>query len=183
MTNRNPPTAESEIDNWFGTEHRRLWLFLRSRLPCDADADDLSQTVYLKAKTGRFENGTNVQSFVFTIALNCIRDQFRGKKRQGVALNESDEAVSTREDDNPLMILIQSEEGSRRTERLRHCLGELSDDERIVVSSRMQGKPHQDIADQCGWKSANRSEKTFLRAKQKLSDCVTTSPSHQHALT
>ncbi len=159
------------VDAWFETERNRLWVFLRSRVGSESDADDLAQTVYLKMVGGTFAAATNLDGWAFSIANHAVCDHFRGKKRRPSTFIESDTAIQ----DNsatPMMQLLATEESQRSSEILRHCLAGLSKDELVVMQARILGNDHATIAVDQGWGTANRSEKTFHRAKRKLQDCI-----------
>ena len=73
------------VDSLYGTALRL------TRNP--ADAEDLVQETYLKAfrHAGRFERGTNLKAWLFTILHNTFRNQRRDSARQPV--NVDSEAV------------------------------------------------------------------------------------------
>ena len=171
MTDIKPNSQIGTINQWFENEGHRLWTFLRSRVGSDSDADDLSQTVYLRAVNGAFTEGSNLNAWIFTIAANSARDHFRGKKRSPDSLQgqEHDPSADSR---SALEAIIQNEEASAVRSSLKRCLEQLSKSEFAVVDARVRGITHIEIAVQQEWVSPNRSEKTFFRAKQKLKICL-----------
>src|SRR6266446_1017842 len=70
-----------------------------TRVP--ADAEDLVQDTYLKAfrAAGRFEPGTNLKAWLFTILHNTARNRFRDRARDTVDVNS--EAVDLAADAPP----------------------------------------------------------------------------------
>jgi len=66
-----------------------------------ADAEDLVQDAYLKAfrAAGRFEPGTNLRAWLFTILHNTARNRFRDRARDTVDVNS--EAVDLAADAPP----------------------------------------------------------------------------------
>src|SRR6266853_6169903 len=70
-----------------------------TRVP--ADADDLVQETYLKAfrAADRFEPGTNLRAWLFTILHNTARNRFRDRARDTVAINSD---IVDRSADAPL---------------------------------------------------------------------------------
>ncbi|MEM6692513.1 MAG: RNA polymerase sigma factor [Planctomycetota bacterium] len=159
------------VDGWFETERDRLWGFLRSRVSCDSDADDLFQKCYLRARHGRLQDPSGVNAWIFTIAQNLVRDDFRRKKSQRIAFFELSDRQKASVPD-PSTSMEQAEQSVKRQVALRECLQNLSVDERSVVDRRSEGQSHHEIATAEGWPSANRSEKTLHRAKTKLSLCL-----------
>ena len=80
-----PPAFEREalaaIDSLYRTARR----LSRDR----PDAEDLVQDTYLKAfrAADRFEPGTNLRAWLFTILHNTARNRFRDRARDRVAIN------------------------------------------------------------------------------------------------
>lgn len=130
--------------------------------------EDVFQEVCLVAvqKAGDFEDGTNFAAWARVIARNKLREQLR--KRSGILLNDEffegldrafDEARA-RLDPDP------------RKEALRHCLSELQQGARQIVSLRYdQGLDPAAIAAQTG-KSRAAVNSLLQRIRELLKECV-----------
>ncbi len=72
----NPTSAASDVWHSFSADLRG---FLRSRLPSEADADDLLQNVFVRVleKIDSLRNADRISSWVYQIARNEIADFYR----------------------------------------------------------------------------------------------------------
>lgn len=164
--------TQREIDDWFATERDRLMVFIRSRISDPNNVVDIFQTAYLNARNGNFQPNTVLNAWIFTIARNCITDYHRKINHwRTLDTGPLNDQPDDRETD-PQAALVQSDEYQHEIADLAHCLKSLSDDERSVVVGRMEGQEHGTISENNGWPTANRSEKTFFRAKTKLRICI-----------
>ena len=62
--------------------HSRLRVFIKSRIPDDAAADDILQNVFLKIHTGlaSLKEDTKLQGWLYQIARNAVTDHYRAQK-------------------------------------------------------------------------------------------------------
>lgn len=69
--------------------HVRLYRFILSRVPDEADADDLLQEIFLRIHTNleRVRDLERLESWIFQIARNCIADYYR-ERRHAMPLDE-----------------------------------------------------------------------------------------------
>ena len=82
--------AESVIQQY----RHELLMFIRQRVASPADADDLLQDVCLKiAASQRLDQIDRLKSYVFTIAANTLRNQYRSRARQVAMLSVPLESV------------------------------------------------------------------------------------------
>src|SRR5437773_4820726 len=80
-----PPAFEAEALAYLDSLYRSALRL--TRVP--ADAEDLVQDTYLKAfrAAGRFEPGTNMRAWLFTILHNTARNLARDRARDTVAID------------------------------------------------------------------------------------------------
>src|SRR5437588_8144830 len=76
---------EAEALAWLDSLYRAAMRLTRVR----ADAEDLVQDTYLKAfrAADRFERGTNLRAWLFTILHNTARNRARDRAREGVTVD------------------------------------------------------------------------------------------------
>src|SRR6266478_2275321 len=80
-----PPAFEAEALAYLDSLYRSALRL--TRVP--ADAEDLVQDTYLKAfrAAGRFEPGTNMRAWLFTILHNTARNRARDRARDTVSVD------------------------------------------------------------------------------------------------
>jgi RNA polymerase sigma factor (sigma-70 family) len=81
--NLNPTLAQTDIiSQAFRQERKRLFDFIRRRMPTDTDAEDILQDVFYQLSvTYSVENPIErIGSWLFTVAGNKIKDWYRKKK-------------------------------------------------------------------------------------------------------
>jgi RNA polymerase sigma-70 factor (ECF subfamily) len=108
------------------------------------DADDLTQDTMLKAlaHVNQFQPGTNVKSWLFTIARNTYCTKY--KIRQRFVLHaEMEVATSSR-------TAQSSQEWSLRTVEVSKAISSLDADKRRVLLMATSGDSYEDIAGVCG---------------------------------
>ena len=84
------------IDEAWLAMSQQLQTFVRSRLPCQADADDVLQDVYLKLSGRTASSGAieRIDAWLFQVARHAIADFYRRRPR-------SEEPVEDVADRNP----------------------------------------------------------------------------------
>jgi RNA polymerase sigma-70 factor (ECF subfamily) len=108
-----------------------VWRFTRSRLPTDADAEDVTSEVFARAmrSTHTFESSRGTpRAWLIGIARNTANDWWRKRRPEDPVEAPTDIAA----DDDPLREALRSE----RLADLRLQLADLSDREREVLSLR-----------------------------------------------
>lgn len=152
MSGRSSAHSSNELLAAIDARYRRplLSFFLR-RVRDSAEAEDLTQQAFLRlmnaVQRGEVEN---VESFLFTIAGNLVRDHHRRSVRRGVdaTLSVDSELIDTLtdemvEDRSPERVLI----GRQSVVDVLRALGELDERTRdIFILFRLENMKQRDIA-------------------------------------
>ena len=147
-----------------------LRAFIVSLIHGSPDVQDVLQdtNVVIWEKMDSFEPGTNFKAWVFAIARNMVKAQFKKNKQlQKTSLNEE------------IIQMISETWHSREDENLDHkqfaldqCLQSLKDSERDLISARYsRGTSIETYAQQLG-RSAESLRVTLFRIRTKLRQCV-----------
>ncbi len=126
-----------------------LMSFFLRRIKNRADAEDLTQEVFLRLIGSRVSRIENVDAFIFKVAANLLNDRHRREARRTVPGSLLDEALVTEltqelvEDRGPERVLLSRES---LAEALR-TLGELGERTRdIFILFRLENMKQRDIA-------------------------------------
>lgn len=141
--------------------------YFRRRLPASADAEDLTQEVFLRfARHGDRLTAENLDALVFTIAANLLRDLARRNVTRGPAALSVEQDAITSFDPN-LIEVIDAERvllGKDDLNLALAALRELSERTRdVFVLQRLQGFKNREIAKELGI-SVSAVEKHMVRA-------------------
>ena len=142
---------------------RPIWLYLARTTGDDRLADDLLQETYyrfLRTRTD-FDNDDHRRHYLFRIATNLVKDQWRRARTNAVELSEASE-VSMATDEGNL--------GDRTLRRIEvtRALEQLKPRERTLLwLAYAQGFSHEEIASQLGLRTASLKSLLF-RARQRL---------------
>jgi RNA polymerase sigma-70 factor (ECF subfamily) len=107
-------------------------------------ADDLVQETLLKALANldRFEPGTNMRAWLFTILRNLFHTEFRKRRRE---IEDTDGAVAAR------VAIVPEQEGHVALAELQVALAKLSPKHReVLVLVGAQGLSYEETAQICG---------------------------------
>ena len=141
---------------------RPLWLYLARTTADDRLADDLLQEAYyrfLRTRTA-FESDDHRRHYLFRIATNLVRDQWRRARTDAVELGEAD--VETSSEDGAV--------GDRALRRIdvTRALDRLKPRERSLLwLAYAQGFSHEEIASQLGLRTSSLKALLF-RARRRL---------------
>ncbi len=166
-------------------EQKRLFRFIRDRVPQDADAEDILQDVFYQfVNTSLSEPIEQAAAWLFKVATNRITDWYRKKKPQAFsAFTSNDEE----EDDTPLgpeFRLFDPDASpelqyirSLVWEGLEEALAELPEEQRqVFVMHELEDKSFKEIAEITG-SSVNtllsRKRYAVLFLRERLQDLYT----------
>ncbi len=128
-----------------------VYKFIYFKVQNRQEAEDITQEAYVKVLSDIQKNGTGIDkytSFLKTVSLNILRDNWRKRKRRGKEV-ELDEL-------NPMETAIKdgTEERAQR-ELIQNALDNLGEDQRKVVELRiLEGYSARETAEIMGKKEA-----------------------------
>jgi len=143
---------------------RPVWLYLARTTGDDRLADDLLQETYYRFLRTRaaFESDDHRRHYLFRIATNLVRDQWRRARTHAVDLGELAAATTAATDDANV--------GDRAVRRMdvTRALGQLKPRERTLLwLAYAQGFSHEEIADQLGLRTGSLKALLFS-ARRRL---------------
>lgn len=160
-----------EFVSLLGQNERRLFVYLKSRMPASSDADDLLQetNVILWREFDSFELGTNFTAWAYRIAEYQLRAARKRQQRDRLVFSEAFlEAVSKE-------LTAESEQLERRSVALDDCLQRLPPHHRELIERRYtSGDAVGTLAERLN-KNADAIYRMLSRIRHSLHDCVTTS--------
>ncbi len=144
------------------------------------DAADLTQETFLKAylALSGFRRESSFSTWLYHIAVNICRDEYRKKKRKkNLSLEELQEQGSNpeifiSEQGNPEESILSSD-----TQRLvQNCLNQLSEEHRLILILReIKGLPYEEIS-QCLGCSLGTIKSRLNRARKALKQKIENNP-------
>ena len=159
---------EERFRAFYERTSRPLWAYL-SRLTGDRTAaDDLVQESYYRMLRVKLPevNEAQLKSYLFRIATNLVRDEWRKRKIQPVASSLEPERV---EAEGPL---ARPTEQYEKRAVLARAMEQLKPREREMLwLAYAEGSSHKEISGVCGLKS-NSIRPLLLRARRKLAQAL-----------
>lgn len=140
---------------------RPITLLILKMVRDEEDAKDLSQAAFLKAYQGlpRFLMDSSFKTWLYSIALNTVKDHLRKKKYHFVT-DVTDEIEDPT--DNPA---AQLEKGQYRR-KMRDAVESLPEKQRLTLQLRMyEGMDYKEIAEVLGGTAAGARGNFFQAAK------------------
>ncbi len=155
------------FEQLFGRIAPRLHAFFRRCFGQATVADELLQTTFLNIHKGRhtYKPGASVQTWMFAIAANVRRDEWR--RRYRLKEDCSEDALEAAERKNQVSPTLAAETRDR-IQRVRVALERLPESQRVVVSlHRYEGMSFAEIAEVLGTTPAAARIRAF-RAYEAL---------------
>jgi RNA polymerase sigma-70 factor (ECF subfamily) len=142
--------------------------FLRARLLCAHDAEDLTQEVFLRCYTGwsRFEAGSAVRPWLLGIARNLLHEYVRKRKRR----KESAWTEACLELDAEMP--PEEQPYDDYVDHLPDCIGGLGDTARQAIELRYQSEMSVNTIGDKLRRSAGAAKLLMFRARQALKECL-----------
>lgn len=168
-------TAQGGDTEAFGVLYKEyftpVFRYLLSRLKSKEEAEDLAQTVFMKAfeSLSRLEaRGANPKAYFFAIARNALVDHWRTRKHTVSLDREEAMAETIAGDDNSDHTALARE----AREALDRALVKLTGDQRDVVELRFfGGLSHDEVADALG-KTSEAVRQLQVRALRELKNIL-----------
>jgi RNA polymerase sigma factor (sigma-70 family) len=145
------------ISEVFARERERLWRFIRSRVPNDADAEDVLQDVFSELVEAErlMQPLRQAGAWLFRVARNRIIDRFRKKATEAVQSFPEAEGGETRLLDDLLPGRNASPEAAYAREvlldELDAALEELTEEQRdVFVAHELEGRSFRELSEDTG---------------------------------
>lgn len=118
----------------------------RRHVRSEAAANDLLQQTFLLLHRARrdFRPDSNLRPWLYTIAMNCVREHFRrsGRRKETPLAPEVEGALVS---DGPTYDEVEEQRTTQR--RVREALAQLPENQRLVIEMHwFQGRPFQEVA-------------------------------------
>jgi RNA polymerase sigma-70 factor (ECF subfamily) len=138
-------TPADEVLRLFHEHGSAIYRFCRSTLRSDSDAEDVVQETFLKLlqHLESRREGSNLKSWLFTVAANACRDRGRLRARW---------LPWTVEDDRRLVAPVEDDDDVRVARRALHTLAPR---DRMLLSLRANGLSYREIAGATGIREAS----------------------------
>jgi RNA polymerase sigma factor (sigma-70 family) len=145
------------ISEAFARERERLWRFIRSRVPNDADAEDVLQDVFSELVEAErlMQPLRQAGAWLFRVARNRIIDRFRKKAVEAAQSFPEAESGETRLLDDLLPGRDASPEAAYAREvlldELDAALEELTEEQRdVFIAHELEGRSFRELAEETG---------------------------------
>ena len=140
--------GKSAANDPFTGYRDRLQNYLRARLDCEADAQELAQEAYLRVlRISTKQLIRHPQAYLYRIAINLVHELYANRLPQQQIVGEN--SLADIEDPGPL--LEEVTERNRQLQQVERALSELPPKCRAVVTLRSrQGMTNKEVADQLG---------------------------------
>ena len=159
------PERGADVARWYDEYHLRLLTFLRSGLKADADAEDVSQEVYLRLlRIPEDRVVEHPRAYLFRVAANVINDWRAGQRLFETRPTEELDRFAAPDDS------AADYEEAKRLERIERALDALPAHYRAtIVLKTAHGMTYQQIAEHLGV-SERMVKRYIVKAYARLRD-------------
>ncbi len=159
------PERGSDVARWYDEYHLRLLKFLRAGLKADADAEDVSQEVYLRLlRIPEDRVVEHPRAYLFRVAANVINDWRAGQKLLETRPPQDMERFAGRDDN------AEHYEKAKRLQRIERALNALPAHYRAaIVLKTTHGMTYAEIATHLGI-SERMVKRYIVKAYARLRD-------------
>ena len=159
------PERGADVARWYDEYHLRLLSFLRSGLKADADAEDVSQEVYLRLlRIPEDRVVEHPRAYLFRVAANVINDWRAGQRLFETRPTEELDRFAAPDDS------AADYEQAKRLERIERALNTLPAHYRAtIVLKTAHGMTYQEIAEHLGV-SERMVKRYIVKAYARLRD-------------
>ncbi len=153
-----------DVDALFERHHPALVRYLTRYTGDPDEAADAAQEAYLRLVERPPERQQNVRAWLFTVATNVVRDNWKKRREVALSLEAAERATVEQPAPDPHAAVEREE----RRHAVRQILAKLSAKERTILLMREEGFTHREIAEAVG--TTPKSIGTMIaRALGKLS--------------
>jgi RNA polymerase sigma factor (sigma-70 family) len=165
----------SEVARWYDEYHLRLLNFLRSGLEAEADAEDVSQEVYLRLlRIPESRVVEHPRAYLFRVAVNVINDWRAGQRMLDLRPPEELDRIAGPEDST------EDYEKTKRLERMERALNALPPHYRsTIVLKAAHGMTYEQIAANLGV-SERMVKRYVVKAYARLRDRLIADAPHRN---
>jgi RNA polymerase sigma-70 factor (ECF subfamily) len=168
-------TQRNAFEHVFDRYRKALRVFFERRTACRSEAEDLVQDVFVRLVAQRDPAAIrNPEAFVFTVAANLIRDQYRSQRVRGTVFEDRDGADVADDSD------IERAAGARQELKLAVAALERmpAATRTVFLLHRFEHLSYRAIADRLGL-TINQVRGHVARAMTSLAEALESAPSHE----
>jgi RNA polymerase sigma-70 factor, ECF subfamily len=166
---------QKQVLEWYELYYEDVYRFVFYMIGDQHSCEDLVHDTFVRAFTSshRFENRSNVKTWLFGISKHIVLDEIRKRKRRRLF-----SLIGLEKEIKSNMNIEQQIENKELVKELMTAIQKLKPKHRLVVTlKKIDEFPTKDIAEILGWSEA-RVRKTLSRALQELKQLTSNGGDH-----